>query len=195
MQEVFLIVFSAWLTSYLTAKFMKGNDDKKRAADIANNRRTLAKALASELQALLTIYGNKDEESNEINMKVSSEPPKQGSDIKIAYISQNYVSVYERQLEKIGLLNEDDIPYIIGLYTCIKGLIDSHILLAKRWEMYARYTRDCSCITEEEKREERLKYKDVANAHRSVWNYQKTIYELYPNVLTRLSKYETSKED
>lgn len=195
MREFFIAVIPALLSSFLTAKFMKENDDEKREVEIVNNRRTLAKALYSELFALLVLYGRKDEKSNEQNMKVSSDPPKQGSDIKIAYISQNYISVYESQLGKIGLLNEDDIPYIIGLYTCIKGLIDSYIYLAMRWKMYAQYTREHKCEIEEEKTEERLKYKDVTSAHKSVWNYQEKIYELYPNVLERLEKYDNQKED
>lgn len=188
---MFIAVLTSWMTSYLTARYLKENDNKNRERDVTNSRCTLAKALYSELQALIKLYGGKDDECNEDNMKVPSEPPEQGKDIKIAYISQNYISVYESQLGRIGLLNEDDIPYIIELYTYIKGLIDSHIYLAKRWEMYARYTRESNKIPQEEA----LKQEDVNSAHRSVFRYQEKIYDLYPDVLDRLKKYETTKED
>ncbi len=191
MREFFIAVLPALLSSFLTAIFMKENDDKKREADIANNRRILAKALYSELIALMELYGKKDDECSKNNMKVSPEPPKHGKDIKIAYISQKYVSVYESQLGRIGLLNEDDIPHIIGLYTCIKGLIDSHIYLAKRWEMYAQYTREPNKIQQEEA----MKKEDVNSAHRAVYMYQEKIYDLYPDVLNRLKEYDTAKED
>lgn len=191
MREFLIAVLPALLSSFLTAKFMKENDDKIREDDIANNRRVLAKALYSELIALLELYGKKDEVCSENNMKVPPDPPEQGKNLKIAYISQNYVSVYESQLGRIGLLNEDDIPYIIGLYTYIKGLIDSHIYLAKRWEMYAQYTREPNKIPQEEA----LKKEDVNSAHRSVFRYQETIYDLYPDVLDRLKAYDNSKED
>lgn len=88
-------------------------------------------------------------------------------------------------------MNEDDIPYIIELYTCIKGLIDSHIYLAKRWEMYAQYTWDSN----RNFKEEETKYEDVKSAHRAVFRYQEKIYDLYPDVLDRLKEYDTTKED
>lgn len=86
MRDFFIAVLPALLSSFLTAKFMKGNDDKKREADVVNNRRALAKALYSELQALIKLYGGKDDECTADNMKVSAEPPEQGKDVKIAYI-------------------------------------------------------------------------------------------------------------
>lgn len=188
---VFLAILTSWMTSYLTAKYLKVNDNKNRMTAISNSRRALAKALFSELQALLEMYGGKDEKNNEENMKVPSEPPEQGKDLKIAYISQSYISVYESQLGQIGLLNEDDIPYIIEIYTYIKGLIDSHIYLAKRWEKYAQYTRDPDCNL----REVQMKYEDVKSAHKAVYRCQEKIYNLYPNVFERLAKYDESKED
>ncbi len=191
MWELFLAVIPSIIASFLTAWLLKKNDRQNMLNDIANRRRALAKALYSEILALLELYGKKEDECSENNMKVPPKPPEQGKDVKIAYISQNYVSVYESQLGKIGLLNEDDIPYIIGLYTLIKGLIDSHVYLAKRWELYARYTREPNKIPQEEA----LKKEDVNSAHRSVFRYQEKIYDLYPDVLDRLKEYDTAKED
>lgn len=182
MQDVFIAILSAWLTSFLTAKYLKGNDNKNREADIANSRRVLAKALRSELLTLREIYRN---------MEVSPAPPKSGNDISVSYLSQNYISIYEHNIERIGLLKEEDIPCIVELYICIKSLIDSLICLSNRWELFAMYTRG----NDVDEKEMELKYRDVENAHRGAYECQKRIFELYPVVIEKLSKYDNSKED
>lgn len=141
------------------------------------SRQNLAKAIHSELSALMEIYKQ---------MELSETPPKSGEDLTIAHLTQNYISVYENNLDKIGILDKDDIEVIIKLYIGIKGLIDSHIYLAKRWEMYAQYTREPNKIRQEED----LKKEDVNSAHRAVFRYQEKIYDLFPDVLGRLEKYD-----
>lgn len=165
------IAFFAWLQSLWEKR------EQKRVA-----RQNLAKAIHSEISTLVEIYKQ---------MELSEIPPQSGEDLKIAYLTQNYISVYESNLDKIGILDNNDIEKIVKLYICIKALIDSHIYLAKRWEMYAQYTRDPKNIPQEEI----LKKEDVYSAHKAALKYQKEIYELYPSVLERLEEYDDSKED
>lgn len=177
----------ALLSSMFTAGFvwLQRWGEEREQKRIA--RQNLAKAIYSEISTLVEIYKQ---------MELTETPPQVGTDLKIAYLTQDYISVYENNLDKIGILDTDDIEEIVKLYICIKALIDSHIYLAKRWEMYAQYTRELNKIPKEEKtKEEQRKKEDVNSAHRAALGYQKEIYKLYPGVLDRLKEYDTTKED
>lgn len=160
------IAFFAWVQSWWERR------GQKRIA-----RQNLAKAIHSEISTLVGIYRQ---------MELTETPPQSGKNIKIAYLTQNYISVYENNLDKIGILDNGDIKEVVKLYICIKALIDSHIYLSKRWEMYAQYTRDPNSIP----KEEAMKKNDVNSAHRAALEYQKEIYKLYPDILKRLEKYD-----
>ncbi len=180
MREIFLVVLSACLTAYLTAKFMEGNDDKNREADIINSRRALAKAIHAELV-------NFREKYNAIQL--SPDLPWNGEDIPVSYISQKYITVYESQLNKLGLLSNDDIPHIVKLYIFIKALIDSRIRLNDIREEYIQYTQ--KQITDSLK----SPYNGLLDEYKVALRYQAEVYKLYPAVLDRLAKYDKQKEE
>ena len=127
-------------------------------------------------------------------IKLSDLPPKNGSEIKAANISQNYISVYENNLDKIGILKTEDISYIIELYLYFKYLIDSLKWLSERWETYVQYNNDNEDSKDEKIQIElKCKYTDVVNAYKSAKFGEKRILNSFKNVVDRLSKYWLKK--
>ena len=118
--ELFLTItvppaLTSFLTSYLSAYFLRKNDDKNKLDTLNKERRNLAKALHTEISTLVKMYDK---------MKLENKLPEKGSDIKVAFISQNYIAVYENNLDKLGILESDDISYIVEFYMYCKSLID-----------------------------------------------------------------------
>ena len=132
LKDFFISLFIPVIASAATAYFLRKNDNHNRNEDNKQQTANIAKALYSEIETLMTIYKR---------LELNQEPPKNGTDIKIASIQHNYLTVYENNLDKIGLFNTDDIQKIIELYTYIKALLDSHLHVADFWEKYAQYTR------------------------------------------------------
>ena len=180
MRDIVLVVLSAWLTSYLTAKFMKNNDDKKRETDITNHRQALIKALHAELVNFREIYDV---------IALLPDLPWNGSKVTVSHISQQYIAVYENQLNKIGILDKGDIPYIIRLYVNIKVLIDVRHQLNEICKEYNDYTR--KMVADPSK----SPLGKMLDTYKLALQYQDNVYELYPDVLKRLEKYEISKND
>ena len=177
---VTLSILSGLCGCVLTSIFTIWNDNRKIEKSIDIKRNNLAKAIHTELSTLLEIYDK---------MKLKETMPQQGDDIAIAKISQNYISVYENNLDKIGILDNEDVKYIVQLYTYIKSLIDSLICLADRWEDYAKYTRELNAND----KEKILKLHDVMTANKAAYYCQEKVFTLFPNVLDRLEKYNQKK--
>ena len=175
-------IWAAVFSFVLTSCFIIWRDAKNETQKNEKICQNLARALRSEIEVLILFYDH---------MKLSSTPPQKGKDIKIAYISQDYIAMYESQLDKIGLLDNEDVGAITTFYTLIKALLDSLVYLSHRWELYAQYTR----VSLPNSNEIEMKYNDMLNAHKAAFDYQEKIYELYPDVLARLEKYEFQKED
>lgn len=174
-------IWAAIFSFVLTSCFIIWRDSKNEIQKKEKTRQNLARALRSEIEVLILFYDH---------MKLSSTPPQKGEDIKIAYISQNYIATYERQLDKIGLLDDEDVGALTTFYTLIKALLDSLVYLSHRWELYAQYTRAALPNPTEIE----MKYNDMLNVHKAAFDYQEKIYELYPDVLARLKEYDTAKE-
>ncbi len=170
------VVFSGLLGSILTMIFTKFYDDCRQKKNFKIEQKNLAKALKTEISVLVKMYQK---------IKLPENPPNNGSNLNVAYISQNYISVYENNTNRLGILNSDDIPKIIELYMCIKYLIDSLQWLSQRWEIYSRYGRTPNYSS----KELILKGVDVENAYNAAREGEKIIFNLYNDVLNRLSKY------
>ena len=180
MQEVLIAILSAWLTSFLTAKYLKVNDNKNREASIANSRCSLANALHAELINFYKIYED---------IKLPHELPFYGGDVALSHISQRYITVYEGQLNKLGILDKADLPNIIKLYIYIKALIDSRNQLNDICKEHINYER--KKIADPSK----SPYGNMLDAYKIALKYQEEVYILYPDVLKQLKKYDTSKEN
>lgn len=173
-------ILTSFFTSYLSAHFLKKNDNDNKTENLNKERQNLAKALHTEIFILVKMYEE---------IRLPENPPKTGDEIKVAYISQNYISVYENNLNKIGILDKDDIPKIIEFYMCVKYLIDSLQLLSKRWEVFTQYQRKNQQLNEQQNQELNLKYVDVCKVYQAAREAEKRISNLFFDVLERLSKY------
>ena len=111
----FAAVITAAGTAYGTAYFLKSGEAVKKALAEQEERAKLAKALHSEISAFMEIY-----KSMQLDEKV--EP---NAERKAMLLRKDYTAVYESHSDKIGILNESDIPNIISLYTYIKALADA----------------------------------------------------------------------
>ena len=174
-------LLSGLFDSVLTMLFVFVHDYWKQQHLKKMEIQNLAKAIHTEITVLVKLYGK---------MKLKSSPPLSGADIKAVLISQNYLSVYENNLNKIGILKKKDVTEIIKLYLCFKYLIDSLKYLSQRWETYVQYQRNNHPIQSKKIYDEmNRKYRDVVNAHNAVCEGQSLIFSLYDDVLKRLEKY------
>ena len=184
--ELFLTItvppaLTSFLTSYLSAYFLRKNDDKNKLDTLNKERRNLAKALHTEISTLVKMYDK---------MKLENKLPEKGSDIKVAFISQNYIAVYENNLDKLGILESEDISYIVEFYMYCKSLIDSLKYLAQRWEQYVSYQRKNYPTTDKNIADElHRKYIDVKTAYEAALAGQEKVFTLHRNILERLEKY------
>ena len=92
----------------------------------------LKRALKAELQTLQTLY---------YQLKISDTPPKNGDDIKIVSIQSNYTTVYEKNADKIGMLEPETAEAVVIAYTHIAAFIDSLRVYGQRWENMIAYER------------------------------------------------------
>ena len=184
--ELFLTIIvppalTSCLTSYLSAYFLRKNDDKNKFDTLNKERRNLAKALHTEISTLVKMYDK---------IKLENKSPENGSDIKVAFISQNYIAVYENNLDKLGILENEDISHIIEFYMYCKYLIDSLKYLAQRWEQCISYQRENYPITDPNiDNELKRKYIDVDTDYKAALAGQEKVFTLHRNILERLEKY------
>lgn len=98
------------------------------------SRQRLVAALKTELETLLEIYEP---------LRISAEPPKDGPDIKVSYLtSTNYTIVYANNTGNIGLLTPPTIKAIVTAYTNIAALMDGLTVYSARWEKLISSQRD-----------------------------------------------------
>ncbi len=109
-----LIGFFTPLGAYLSIKWNYAQREKSGAE-------ALLKSLLDELRAVLKRY---DDTAGKIWKDIGDEP----TGIFPYYeISQDYLSIYNNNADKIGLIPDDDLRReIIEGYTLMKGLIDSY---------------------------------------------------------------------
>lgn len=178
--ELFMAVLPALISSAATAWLLRRNDREQRLEDMANSQRIMAKAIHAELVDFYELYDI---------IKLSSDLPWNGGDVAVSHISQKYITVYESQLYKIGILDKEDIPYIIKLYINIKAMIDSRIQLNDLCKEHINYTKKMIAGSLESP------YGNMLDAYKIALKYQEEVYKLYPNVLERLEKYDAIVKD
>lgn len=179
--ENFLIaMLPALFSSILTACFLRINDHANRKFDILNSRQVLAKALHAELINFFKIYDS---------IKLPPDCPWNGNDVIVSHISQKYITVYGSQLNQLGILDKVDISYIIRLYINVTALIDSRNQLNAICKEHIDYSR--KMVADPSK----SPFGKMVDAYKLALQYQENVYELYPDVLKRLAKYDISKED
>ena len=144
-----------------------------------SEQRKLANALHAEVKTLFMLY-----EKNSLKPEL----PLQGSDIAIVRLSCNYLSIFENNTDKIGIFNPEDIACIIELYIGLKGLIDTILVLAERWDKYATYSRMHQSPTDLPERESRLI--DVHGVYNIALIYQEHFFNNYKKVLNVLEQYK-----
>lgn len=174
-----IAIISAAAAAIFMNIFMFLRETYIKCDQIETDREKLAKALHSEISTLIDLYRKNP---------VSPDTPRQGSDIRIVHLNCNYISVFENNTDKLGLLDKDDISSIITLYIHIKGLMDTLIVFATRWDTYALYSRSAQNEPNYE-RENAARLNDVATVHPVALNYQDKVFNEYQNVLNLLDKY------
>ena len=184
----FAAIVAAAGTSWGTAYFMQSSDSGKKEMATRDEQIRLARALHSEITAFMEIYKT---------VQLPDTAPEKESEHKSYRLEQNYAAVYENNADKIGLLNETDIPNIVSLYSYMNALADSLSILSERWDKYAEYVANLEPPEDPEDEEEVAKmnadltkrFAEVRNAYADAHIYQDKVFILQKYVLERLAKY------
>lgn len=202
---VFPIILTATVTAYVTHIFANRRDRKKEDREFKNDRKKFAIALSAEIKACMSIYNNEE-------YKLSKELPKDGSEIKIGRIECNYVVTFDNNTDKLGLLDEKDIPQVISFYTRLKSLLDTLMVLATGWERYSEFCNTLKTqvsnevvkrpnddfseiLTSEFITREQLLKEYVDGIYKFAYDLQEKILKDADNIIQLLEKYNPDKEN
>ena len=188
----FAAIVAAAGTSWGTAYFMRANDSGKNEVATRDEQIRLARALHSEVAACMEIYKS---------AQLPDTAPNKEDEHKSYRLEQNYAAVYENNADRIGILNETDIPNVVSLYTYMNALGDSLAILSERWDKYAEYVADLEPLEKDEEGNEdeeevalrnadlTKRFAEVKNAYASAHIYQDKVFILQKYVLEQLARY------
>lgn len=125
-------LFVALLTFIITSIRDYFMDKSKQKANEQHQIDCLKLALKKELQTIQALY---------YQLKLSDEPPKDGDDIKIISLQSHYTTVYEKNADKIGMLEPETAEAIVTAYTYIAAFMDTLRVYGQRWEAMIAYER------------------------------------------------------
>ncbi|WP_196603466.1 hypothetical protein [Pectinatus haikarae] len=181
--DKFIISFiTSVFTFAITSGFTICRDRGKEKKDLKQNRSKLAKALYSEIKAFIDMYQE---------YKLTKKLPQNGDDIKIVRLECNYVVTFDNNTDKLGILDEDDIPRIIFFYMQLKSLIDTLMVLAERWEKYASYCNANAPTTQaKDITIVRILKKNIDDTHKLAFNIQEKVLKDAGEALSALEKYK-----
>ena len=188
----FAAIVAAAGTSWGTAYFMRANDSGKSEIAARDEQIRLARALHSEVTAFMEIYKT---------VQLPETAPDKESEHKSYRLEQNYAAVYENNADRIGILNELDIPNIVSLYSYMNALADSLSILSERWDKYAAYVADLEPLEKDEEGNEdeeeaatrnadlTKRFAEVRSAYAAAHIYQDKVFILQKYVLEKLARY------
>lgn len=125
-------LFVAFVTFIITSIRDYFINKSKQKDDRDHEIQCLKLALKTELQTMQAIY---------YQLKISDEPPKDGDDIKVISLQSNYTTIYEKNADKIGMLEPDTAKAVVIAYTHIAAFMDTLRVYGQRWEGMIAYER------------------------------------------------------
>ena len=166
-------LFVALITFLVTNLWNYLDGKNKQQEKEKHQLNCLKKAFKTELQTLVSIYYER---------KVSSTPPKNGDEIHIVSLKSDYTTVYSKNCDKIGMLDEDTAEVVVIAYTHLSALMDTLRVYSKRWESKIHNERYGS------KEWQYIYDIDVKNCHSIAYKEQEVTLKAINDAIEKLSK-------
>lgn len=149
---------------------------------LKNKKKQVATVLIGELKSLRDMYSLK---------RLKEGLPQDGPDIPVGFIGENYLAVYDHLIEKLGVLDDEDVVKLNAFYLNLKMLVDSLKILAERWERYVMFKRypPIDKQRNEIEIEINIRYDDVCRTYLEAFDIQEKAMNGFDEIITMLEVY------
>jgi len=149
---------------------------------LKNKKKQVATVLMGELKSLRDMYSLK---------RLKEGLPQDGPDIPVGFIGENYLAVYDHLIEKLGVLENEDVVKLNAFYLNLKMLVDSLKILAERWERYVMFKRypPIDKQRNEIEIEINIRYDDVCRTYLEAFAIQEKAMSGFDEIITMLEVY------